>query len=129
MCAFRSRLLWLAALTLTVQIAGLAIAPVALCCVSGPGQKASMACCKDAGPGPICPLMKKKGGQSGRTEASLRACCSLEDQIFTALFGFLGVPVPSVPSLAAPPVTISFVAATSNTFEWLAPADSPPPRS
>ncbi len=126
MRALRSRLLWLAALTLTVQIAGIAVAPAALCCVSEAGQKATMECCKDAGPGHICPLMKKKNGQQG---ASLRPCCSPEDQIFTALFGFLGVPAPPVPSLAAPPVTVTFVATTSNAFEWLAPADSPPPRA
>lgn len=129
MRALRSRLLWLAALTLTVQIAGLAIAPAALCCIPGTGQKVSMDCCKDAGPGHICPLMKKKSGQGGQTGASLRACCSLEDQVFTALFGFLGVPAPSIASLAAPPVTLSFVATTSNAFEWLAPTDSPPPRA
>jgi hypothetical protein len=128
MRALRSRLFWLAALTLTVQIAGLAIAPAALCCMSGASEQATMNCCKDAGPGHICPLMKKSG-QSPGSGVSLRSCGRAEDQIFTSLLGFLGVPAPSAPSLAAPQVTIVLVAATDNAFTWLAPVESPPPRA
>jgi hypothetical protein len=128
MAALRRRIVGIAALTLTLQIAGLAMAPAALCCVAGAEQQTTMNCCKDAGPGHICPLMKKKG-QSSQSGATLRACCSLEDQLFTALFGLLGLPAPSATGLTAPAVTLSIVAASASTYEWLAPADSPPPRA
>lgn len=128
MRTLRSRLFWVAALTLSVQIAGLAIAPAALCCLPGAEQKMTMNCCKDAGAGHVCPLMKKKGGPPP-SGASLRACCSAEDQIFTALLGFMGVPAPLAPVLGAPPVSIVPGPAVSDVVAWLAPVDSPPPRN
>ncbi len=125
MRAVRARLICVALATLMVQVAGLAIAPAALCCLAMKTAQV-MPCCKDAGPGHVCPLMKKKTGTE--TGASLRPCCSPEQQVFTALFGFLGVPALSAPALMAPPAAIVSRAVVTGPLVWRALVESPPPR-
>lgn len=132
MSVLRSRLVWLAAITLTVQVAGLAIAPAALCCTPGDPAGQAMDCCKDAGPGHVCLLMKKQAAPAGDDHSGpvLRACCSPDDQIFAALLGLLAV-VPPVPAGLADQPRVAFVPLTGSAHlpGWLGAVQSPPPRA
>jgi len=127
MRALRARLIGVAIVALAVQIAGFAMAPAALCCLAMDAAEPAMPCCKDAGPGHICPLMKKKAVTD--TSVSLRPCCNLEQQVFTALLGLAGLPAPSTPVLVAPPAAFVAAVFAAEPRTWHSPVESPPPRA
>ncbi len=52
--------------------------------------KDEMPCCKEGGPGHVCPLPAKKPLPVGTPV--MESCCDVEQQILAALLGFAGIP-------------------------------------
>jgi hypothetical protein len=129
MAYFRARLLGLAALTLTVQLGGTLAAAAAVCCT--PDGKATsgseMPCCKDGGPGHVCPLPAKKPVPPGTPV--MKSCCDLEQQLLAALLGFTGIPEAAVAWVRGPDALLSVLPFAEQPLALVRPPDSPPPRA
>lgn len=130
MARFRTRLGWLAALTLTIQLGVTLAAAAAVCCKpdgSTPAAGHEMPCCKDGGrPGHICPLPAKKSQPPGTPV--MKSCCDLEQQILAALLGIAGIPEASSQSVPFPELVLDVLAFSEQPVALVRPPDSPPPR-
>lgn len=127
---FRARLAWLAAMTLALQVGVIAAAATAVCCGSQPVGSATdseMACCKEGGPGHICPLPKKKPTVPGAPV--LESCCDVDQHALTALLGFVGIPESPSAALAVPDLSLMLAAAPEQPVSRVSPPHAPPPRS
>lgn len=125
---WRARVVWVAALTLTVQVGVIAAASAALCC--GPHHPTAsmddMACCKAANGAPhACPLKKKPAPGV----PTMTSCCTPDQQALAALFAFVGVPEAPVSMMAVPAATVVEITAAPQPIALVSPPDAPPPRA
>jgi hypothetical protein len=130
MAFFRAHLAWLAALTLTFQLGVTLAAATAACCKpqgSMAAAKGEMPCCKEGGPGHVCPLPAKKPVPAGAPV--LESCCDIEQQILAALLGFAGIPEAPSLLLAAPAFVLDVLPLSEQPIALVRPPDSPPPRT
>jgi hypothetical protein len=130
MALFRARLAWLAALTLTLQLGVTLAAATAACCNpqgSMAAAKSEMPCCKEGGPGHICPLPAKKPLPVGTPV--MQSCCEFEEQILAALLGFAGIPEASSTAVAVPELVLNVLPLSEQPIALVRPPDSPPPRA
>ena len=130
MAFLRARLVALAALTLTFQLGVIAAAATAVCCKPQDSKAASageMPCCKDGGPGHVCPLPAKKPKPAGTPV--LESCCDVEQQLLAALLGFTGIPEAPSTMLAAPEFVLNVLPLSEQPIALVRPPDSPPPRA
>jgi len=130
MAFFRARLGWLAALTLTIQLGVTLAAATAACCKPDKATTAAggeMPCCKEGGPGHICPLPAKKQLPPGTP--LMESCCDLEEQVLAVLLGFAGIPEAPATSVAAPDSVFNGLPFSEQPVALVRPPDSPPPRA
>lgn len=121
----RRHLSWLIGACLACQLAGIAAAPIALCCKDLPISDDDTECCAGLMPGQVCPMHHTKAGER---ECRMRDVCAPSDAALIALAGGVGV----LPS--ATPVVSSFdvgpVAADLSATALLRAVrpEAPPPR-
>ena len=130
MALLRARLVWLAALTLTFQLGVIAAAAAAVCCkpqASSAAKAGEMPCCKDGGPGHVCPLPAKK--PKSADAPTLDSCCDVEQKILAALLGFTGIPEAPSTAVATPDILLNLLAFSEQPIALIRPPDSPPPRA
>jgi hypothetical protein len=138
MRVLRSRVPYVAVLGLMVQLTGIAVSPLALCCMTkAPAATTSSddhECCKALGPGQVCPLHQQSkpsahhhgGAEPAKSDCAMKSGCKMPD---LALLSMLAAGVVS------PRVSL-FVELTSApihgpSFQLVARdsvPDSPPPR-
>jgi hypothetical protein len=130
MALFRARLVWLAALTLTFQLGVIAAAATAVCCkpqASSAARAGEMPCCKDGGPGHVCPLPAKK--PKSADAPTLDSCCDVDQKILAALLGFTGIPEAPSTAVATPEILLNLLPFSEQPIALVRPPDSPPPRA
>src|SRR5436190_16085875 len=121
----RRRLTWVVCLWLVSQVAGIAAAPVGLCCRSVQTVDDDK-CCPGLLPGQICPMHHSK--EAKRT-CKMRSACSASDAAFIALAGGVGV-LPAATSLVSafdPGIFLADVSSSALLRTFV--PESPPPRA
>jgi hypothetical protein len=91
----RRHLSWLIGVWLVCQVAGIAAAPVTLCCKDMPSSDDEAECCPGLLPGQVCPMHHTT---AGKRECKMRNACAASDAALMALAGGVGV-VPSTTSV------------------------------
>jgi hypothetical protein len=123
----RRHLAWIVCGWLAGQMAGLAAAPLALCCQSAPaahddGQK----CCPGLLLGQVCPMHHTREGD--RT-CKMRSACGPSDAALVALSGGLGVLPPATALVNAFALGDVLGAAAPSAIARAYRPESPPPRA
>jgi hypothetical protein len=122
----RSRLSWIVGAWLVCQVAGLAAAPIALCCANQEAAADTPSCCRGLAPGQKCPMHHHE--ESDRT-CKMRNACSQSDAALLTLSGGLGVlPSSTVGVSAFDPGDIVATASPVPVPRSDRP-ESPPPRA
>jgi hypothetical protein len=122
----RRRLSWIIRIWLLCQAAGLAAAPLGLCCGHPSAAEQTPSCCRGLAPGKTCPM--HHGDDDDRT-CKMRSACSGSDAALLTLAGGVGVLPTATSSVTAfvPGDVVTAVGASA-----LLRADrpeSPPPRA
>jgi hypothetical protein len=126
MAFVRRHLSWLIGAWLACQLAGIAAAPVALCCKDVPTSLDDTECCTGLMPGQVCPMHHTT---AGKRECRMRNACAAPDAALMALAGGVGV-LPSTTSIVSEydPGAVVPDRTPTETLRARRP-DAPPPRS
>ena len=125
MFAVRRRLSWVVLLWLAGQVAGIAAAPVALCCQRVATEDDDI-CCPGLKPGQMCPMHHAR---EDKGTCKMRNACGRADAGLVSLAGIVGL-------LPAPPAAVSAFEVCDHVNTIVPSAltrayrpESPPPRA
>src|SRR3954451_12032872 len=126
MVLVRRHLSWLIAACLACQLAGIAAAPVALCCKDMPTSDEDTECCTGLLPGQVCPMHHTT---AGKRECRMRDACAPSDAALIALAGGVGVLPTATPTVSSFDLgDVHSNLASTAAFRAVRP-EAPPPRS
>jgi hypothetical protein len=132
MNGLRSKQIWLAAMTLALQLSSVIVLTVGFCCKStqASAPRPGAMACHETGEHAMCPMMKHHGhGQTDRSEPAMQSCCDPGVQGLLALLGTVGL----LPSVSSGPFlldqTVIVVPSEFPLPDWISPVDLPPPRA
>jgi hypothetical protein len=126
MVLIRRHLSWLIAACLACQLAGIAAAPVALCCKDVPTSDDDTECCTGLLPGQVCPMHHTT---AGKRECRMRDACAPSDAALIALAGGVGVLPTATPTVSSFDLgDVHSNLASTAAFRAVRP-EAPPPRS
>jgi hypothetical protein len=138
MRALRSRVPYVAALGLLVQLTGIAVSPLALCCMTKAPAATTPSddheCCKALGPGQVCPLHQQSkpsaqhqgGAEPAKSDCAIKSGCKMPDLALLSMLA-AGVVSPKVSLI----VELTSAPVHGQSFELVARdfvPDPPPPR-
>jgi hypothetical protein len=121
----RRRLTWIVVLWLVSQVAGIAAAPVGLCCRTAQAVDDDK-CCPGLLPGQVCPMHHSK--QEGKRSCKMRSTCAATDAALVALDGGVGI-LPAATALVSvfdPGISLPDVSSSALSRAFV--PESPPPR-
>jgi hypothetical protein len=130
-----------AVLGLLVQLTGIALAPLALCCrigITGATSTSASAdeheCCKAVGPGEVCPLHQPskesrhddRGSAPAKSDCAMKSGCKAPDLALLSMLGsgIVSSPTPLVVDLPSSLVHLPSFDPIARDFV----PDTPPPR-
>jgi hypothetical protein len=126
MSVVRRRLSWIICGWLACQLAGLAVAPFALCCDNAHALDATPACCRGLPPGQKCPMHHT--GEGDRT-CKMRSACGGSNAALLTLSGGIGMIPAATSAVTAFDPGERIAALSVSALPRADRPDAPPPRA